>query len=241
MLGSSKGLGRRRRGRRARRRRLRRHDGIQRGPARRVRPAQAHPRHGHGRDRRRVPLSDARPVRAARSTTRRSPPRRCRAYNRWLADYCKPYPDRLFGVAMLPLQSIDLAIEEMKFARKELGFKRRLPAAEPVQQPDDPRSGLRAVLERGRGSRFRDRLPRGRQRRHAAGRRRPLRDARRPAHHHPHDGDDAGRAQHDLGRRVREASEAARRVPGDRAAAGSRRGSTAWTAISTIRASTTAA
>ena len=22
----------------------------------------------------------------------------CRAYNRWLADYCKPYPDRLFGV-----------------------------------------------------------------------------------------------------------------------------------------------
>jgi predicted TIM-barrel fold metal-dependent hydrolase len=27
----------------------------------------------------------------------------CRAYNRWLADYCKPYPDRLFGVAMLPM------------------------------------------------------------------------------------------------------------------------------------------
>ena len=26
-----------------------------------------------------------------------------RAYNRWLADYCKPYPDRLFGVAMLPI------------------------------------------------------------------------------------------------------------------------------------------
>src|SRR5437879_12728378 len=22
----------------------------------------------------------------------------CRAYNRWLADYCRPYPDRLFGV-----------------------------------------------------------------------------------------------------------------------------------------------
>ena len=29
----------------------------------------------------------------------------CRAYNRWLADYCKPYPDRLFGAAMLPMQS----------------------------------------------------------------------------------------------------------------------------------------
>jgi predicted TIM-barrel fold metal-dependent hydrolase len=47
----------------------------------------------------------------------------CRAYNRWLADYCKPYPDRLFGVAMLPMQSVAHAIEEMKFARKELGFK----------------------------------------------------------------------------------------------------------------------
>ena len=47
----------------------------------------------------------------------------CRAYNRWLADYCKPYPDRLFGVAMLPMQSIPMAIEEMRFARKELGMR----------------------------------------------------------------------------------------------------------------------
>src|SRR6202040_1158923 len=47
----------------------------------------------------------------------------CRAYNRWLADYCKPYSDRLFGVAMLPLQSIELAIAEMTFARKELGMR----------------------------------------------------------------------------------------------------------------------
>ena len=46
----------------------------------------------------------------------------CRAYNRWLADYCKPYPDRLFGVAMLPLQSVELAIAEMRFAKKELGM-----------------------------------------------------------------------------------------------------------------------
>ncbi|HEY1934746.1 MAG TPA: amidohydrolase family protein [Acetobacteraceae bacterium] len=46
-----------------------------------------------------------------------------RAYNRWLADYCKPYPDRLFGVAMIPMQSVDLAIEEMRYARQELGFR----------------------------------------------------------------------------------------------------------------------
>src|SRR5260370_20341311 len=46
----------------------------------------------------------------------------CRAYTRWLADYCKPSPDRLFGVAMLPMQAVELAIDEMRFARKELGF-----------------------------------------------------------------------------------------------------------------------
>src|SRR5258705_11044539 len=41
-----------------------------------------------------------------------------RAYNRWLADYCKPYPDRLFGVAMLPMPSAELAIGEMRHARQ---------------------------------------------------------------------------------------------------------------------------
>src|SRR6266851_5566028 len=46
----------------------------------------------------------------------------CRAYNRWLADYCKPYPDRLFGIAMLPMQSVDLAIDEMRYARETLGM-----------------------------------------------------------------------------------------------------------------------
>jgi predicted TIM-barrel fold metal-dependent hydrolase len=46
-----------------------------------------------------------------------------RAYNRWLAEYCSPYPDRLFGVAMLPMQSIELAVEEMRYARSELGMR----------------------------------------------------------------------------------------------------------------------
>src|SRR5947207_12448599 len=45
----------------------------------------------------------------------------CRAYNRWLADYCKPYPDRLFGVAMLPMQSVELATEEMCYACEKPG------------------------------------------------------------------------------------------------------------------------
>jgi uncharacterized protein len=47
----------------------------------------------------------------------------CRAYNRWLADYCGPYPERLFGAAMLPMQSIPHAVEEIRFAAKELGFR----------------------------------------------------------------------------------------------------------------------
>ena len=47
-----------------------------------------------------------------------------RAYNRWLAEfYCAPYPDRLFGVAMLPMQSVELAIEELRYARNELGMR----------------------------------------------------------------------------------------------------------------------
>src|SRR5713226_6547081 len=45
-----------------------------------------------------------------------------RAYNRWLSDYCKPYPERLFGAAMLPMQSVELAVEEMRYAAKELDF-----------------------------------------------------------------------------------------------------------------------
>jgi predicted TIM-barrel fold metal-dependent hydrolase len=47
----------------------------------------------------------------------------CRAYNRWLADYCKPYPERLFGAAMLPMQSIEGAVQETLYAAKELGFR----------------------------------------------------------------------------------------------------------------------
>jgi len=36
----------------------------------------------------------------------------CRAYNRWLADYCSPYPDRLFSVAMLGVPVAHLALFE---------------------------------------------------------------------------------------------------------------------------------
>src|SRR5262249_55919357 len=46
----------------------------------------------------------------------------CRGYNRYIADFCAPYPDRLFGAACLPMQSIDAAVAELRFATEELGL-----------------------------------------------------------------------------------------------------------------------
>ncbi len=42
----------------------------------------------------------------------------CKSYNRWLAEIWKQSPDRLRWVVMLPLLSIDKAIEEMEFAKE---------------------------------------------------------------------------------------------------------------------------
>ncbi len=41
----------------------------------------------------------------------------CRAYNNWMADFCKTDPGRLFGMGIVPLQDIDLAIAEAKRLR----------------------------------------------------------------------------------------------------------------------------
>src|SRR5215813_9882182 len=38
----------------------------------------------------------------------------CRAYNDWSADYCAAAPDRLRWAAILPLQAVDLAVEEAR-------------------------------------------------------------------------------------------------------------------------------
>ena len=47
----------------------------------------------------------------------------CRAYNNWLHDYCSAAPDRLYPVALVPLQDPDAAIAEMRRAVSELGAK----------------------------------------------------------------------------------------------------------------------
>jgi len=47
----------------------------------------------------------------------------CRAYNNWLADYCRADPKRLFGVAAVPLQDVELARREATRAVRDLGFR----------------------------------------------------------------------------------------------------------------------
>jgi predicted TIM-barrel fold metal-dependent hydrolase len=39
-----------------------------------------------------------------------------RAYNNWIADFCAAAPDRLFATAMVPLQNMDFAVEELQRA-----------------------------------------------------------------------------------------------------------------------------
>jgi uncharacterized protein len=45
-----------------------------------------------------------------------------RAYNRWLSELCRTHPERLIGAAMVPLQSVEHAIAEVRYAREELGL-----------------------------------------------------------------------------------------------------------------------
>ena len=46
-----------------------------------------------------------------------------RAYNNWIADFCAAAPHRLFATAMLPLQDMDFAIEELQRIEKIPCFK----------------------------------------------------------------------------------------------------------------------
>ncbi len=41
-----------------------------------------------------------------------------RAYNDWIADFCKAAPERLFAASMVPLQNMDYAVEELRRTSK---------------------------------------------------------------------------------------------------------------------------
>jgi uncharacterized protein len=47
----------------------------------------------------------------------------CRAYNNWMADFCRVSPQRLFGVAPMPLQDVEEAVREMRRVVKQLNFR----------------------------------------------------------------------------------------------------------------------
>ncbi|MFQ5514292.1 MAG: amidohydrolase family protein [Myxococcota bacterium] len=47
----------------------------------------------------------------------------CRAYNDWLADHCRHAPERLIGIALLPLDDVAASIQELERATSRLGFR----------------------------------------------------------------------------------------------------------------------
>ena len=46
-----------------------------------------------------------------------------RAYNDWIADFCSAAPTRLFAAAMVPLQNMDYAVEELRRVGKNPAFR----------------------------------------------------------------------------------------------------------------------
>ena len=52
-----------------------------------------------------------------------------RAYHRWLADYCAAYPDRMKGVAIVPMRAPELAAERNPSRRERAVVRRHLPSA----------------------------------------------------------------------------------------------------------------
>ncbi len=43
----------------------------------------------------------------------------CRAYNRWLVDFCKPHPDRLFPIAHITVRDVSEGVKELERAAKD--------------------------------------------------------------------------------------------------------------------------
>ena len=72
-----------------------------------------------------------------------------RAYNEWLAEFCRPHPDRLVGVGEIPIFDLDAALAEARRCA-ELGLRGVLIPAVPayVDSPAEDRSDLDPHFER---------------------------------------------------------------------------------------------
>ena len=77
----------------------------------------------------------------------------CRAYNRWLAEFCSHAPRRLFGAAMVSLHDGGVAAREAAYAVEELGMKAIFIRPNPGERQDHRPPRLRRVLRRGRAPR----------------------------------------------------------------------------------------
>jgi predicted TIM-barrel fold metal-dependent hydrolase len=59
----------------------------------------------------------------------------CRVYNNWIADFCKPYPERLKGIGMLNVDDVDEGCQELERCKK-LGLVGTFIPVSPL--PDKP-------------------------------------------------------------------------------------------------------
>ena len=46
----------------------------------------------------------------------------CRAYNRWVSEFCSTNPKRFKGVALVPINHPEVALDELRYAREKLGL-----------------------------------------------------------------------------------------------------------------------
>ena len=60
-------------------------------------------------------------------------PNSVRGYNRWLSDYASHAPGRLLGMAAIPIDTPERAVEEIRFAAAQPGLCRRLHPAVPAR------------------------------------------------------------------------------------------------------------
>jgi predicted TIM-barrel fold metal-dependent hydrolase len=72
-----------------------------------------------------------------------------RAYNEWLAEFCRPYPQRLIGIGEIPIWDLDIALQEVQRCA-QLGLRGVLIPAVPayVESPPEDRSYLDPHYER---------------------------------------------------------------------------------------------
>ena len=76
----------------------------------------------------------------------------CRAYNDWSLEYCSAAPQRLRMAAMLPMQAVDLAIEEARRA-SALGAAAFYVRPNPTGRTQPASRRLRTVVARSRAAR----------------------------------------------------------------------------------------